>query len=97
MRITQPVIDFSQLYGQQWPQAMLRRKPFRLIHINIYICVYSVGQNNLNLLWDEKVGGYKYEILIISVTKLEIISKYWTFSKVKKGCTFSKEQPLFIL
>lgn len=70
MRITQPLIDFSPLYRQLWPQAMHRRKPFRLIHINIYTCVHNVGQNNLNLLWGEKVGSYKYEILIVSVTKL---------------------------
>lgn len=63
MKITQPPIDFSQLlYGQQWPQAMLRRKPFRLIHINIYIgvcvCVYvQCGTKKFNPLWGEKVGG----------------------------------------
>lgn len=34
------------------------------------VCVCNVGQNNFNLLWGEKVGGYKYEILIVSVTKL---------------------------
>lgn len=27
MGITQPLIDFSQLYRRQWPQATLRRKP----------------------------------------------------------------------
>lgn len=72
MRITQPLIDFSPLYRQLWPQAMHRRKPFRLIHKNVYIylCVYNVGQNSLNLLWGEKVGGYKYEMLLVSVTNL---------------------------
>lgn len=33
------------------------------------MCVYSVGQSNLNLLWGEKVGGYKYDILIVSIKK----------------------------
>lgn len=69
-----------------------QEEAFRLIYINtyIYVCVYSVGQSNLNLLWEEKVGGYKYDILIVSIKRLEIISKPWTFSRVK---TFSKSSP----
>lgn len=64
MGITQPLIGFSQLYRQQWLEAMLRKKP-----LGSYM--HSVGWSSLNLGGEEKAGIYSYEnLVIISTTKL---------------------------